>query len=376
LTRTAKLLLALTLAVPVPVALASCGGDDSSEDPEEVIQAAFNNDTKLESGVIDVTAEFSAEGDAGGSFTASLSGPFQGDAENPDALPQLDLTASVSGEGGGQSIDFEGQVTVTEDNAYVAYNDELYEVGTENFAELKEGFEQSAASSEEEASSLNFQETCEQALEAQGGDPAACDVDVNSWFTDLSNDGTEDVGGAEATHISGNLDLTTMLSDLVEIGLSVPQAQAQAGGVTPELIQGQLGVIADAVEEASFDVYAATEDDTLRGLDLNLAVDPTAIPGAATAGISGVDASISFRLSDVGATQSIAAPSGDAKPIDSLLGGLGGLGALGGVPGGGSSIPEIPEIPGSGSGSGTANEITDCLAQANTTEEINACLGT
>ena len=51
---------------------------------------------------------------------------------------------SATGEGAGQSIDFSGGLVVTEDNAYVEYNGKAYEVGTEQFAQLREQFEAQA----------------------------------------------------------------------------------------------------------------------------------------------------------------------------------------------------------------------------------------
>lgn len=367
--RTRTLLAACVLALPIPIAIAGCGGDEGSgEDPNEVLLATFNNDTQVTSGVLDLTLDVTAEGDQGGSFSASVSGPFQGDPDNPNAIPQLDLTAALSGEGAGQSIEFEGGLVVTEDNAFIEYGGEAYEVGADNFALLKEQAEAQAGTEEGADATSSFREGCEQAIEAQGGDPATCDIDLATWFTDLENEGTEDVGGAEATHITGSLDLPTMLNDLVEIGTSVPGAGAQ--GLSPELIQAQIDAFAEAITTAEFDVYSATEDDTLRQLDFELAIDPTAIPGGETAGVDSVDVSFSVALSDVGSEQTVEAPA-DAKPIeelesalsDSLGGLLPGVGATpGGLTPGGTGIPE------------TGDPATDCIAQATTPEEITECL--
>ena len=110
------------LALFAPVLVAGCGGDDSSDvDPQTVIDETFNNDETVSSGDLSLTLSGSAEGDQGASFEANLSGPFQGDPDDPAAIPQLDWTGSLSAEGAGQSFDFEGGITVTEDNAYVEY---------------------------------------------------------------------------------------------------------------------------------------------------------------------------------------------------------------------------------------------------------------
>src|ERR687892_2553354 len=77
--------------------LGGCLGD-GDEDPAEVLEQIFSNDERISSGVLDVSLEVSAEGDQGGTLSASLGGPFQGDPDDPEALPQLDLAASVSGD--------------------------------------------------------------------------------------------------------------------------------------------------------------------------------------------------------------------------------------------------------------------------------------
>jgi len=363
LNRTRTLLAALAVAVAIPVA--GCGGDEESdEDPADVLEATFNNDETIESGVIDLTFDLSAEGDQGGSLTANVTGPFVSDPENPSGLGQLDLDVTASGDGAAAEAlgDFEAGLTVTDDNLYVNYNGTDYELGTETFEQLQAAQEEAAGAAESEDAALSFQEGCEQAIEAQDGDPAACDFDVTAWFSDLSNDGTEDVGGADATHISGSLDVEQMLSDLFQLGASVPGA---TGGVDPALIEPQLGQISEAVSGATFDVYSATEDDTLRGLDFGLELDAAAIGGAA-AGVESAGISFSVEISEVGEEQTIEAPA-DAKPINDLAGDLGG--AIPGLPGG-----DVPEIEGGG-GAGLEGVDPQCIQEAaGDPDAIQECL--
>ncbi len=191
-------------ALAVPAAIAGCGGDSESDvDPQTVIDETFANGETVSSGDLSLTLGGSAEGEQGGSFEATLAGPFQGDPENPNALPQLDWTGSISGESGGQSISFEGAVVVTEDNAYVEYGGHAYEVGTEIFGQLKQMTEEAAAQqSETEGLSLAeaFTRSCEARLEAAGGDPAACHIDFDELARRPdSSEGTEDIEGIETT---------------------------------------------------------------------------------------------------------------------------------------------------------------------------------
>lgn len=314
------------IALPAGAVIAGCGGDDASdEDPQTVLDDTFNNDQTVSSGNLSISAGLSAEGDQGGSFEGSMSGPFQTDPDNSAALPQLDWTVTASGEGGGQSLDFEGGLVLTDDNAYVEYNGEAYEVGAEQFAQIKEQMEKEAGSVDTESTTASFQDACAQALEQAGAtNTSACEIDLQSWLTNLTNEGTEDVGGAESVHISGDVDVETMLGDLGELASAIPEASAQ--GIDPS----QLSAFSSAVTEASVDVYSTTADDLLSKLEFNLAIDPSQIPGGASAGVDSINVDFAVEIAEMNEEQTIEAPA-DAKPIDELVGGLGGLG---GLPGG------------------------------------------
>ncbi len=362
MTRTKTLLATLALTVTVPALIAGCGSDDeSSADPQEVLEEAFNNDSTVESGVLDLTVDLTVEGSEGGSLEANISGPFATDPENPGSIGLLDLDITAAGEGAAAEDlpeDFEAGITVTEDNLYVAFDGTDYELGTEAYEELQAA---QAEAAPEDSEGLGFTEQCAQAIEAQGGDPAACDFDVTAWFSELTNEGTEDVGGAESTHIAGNLDVEQMVTDLFSIGASIPGA---TGSVDPSLIEPQLGIISEAVSGAGFDVYAATDDGTLRGLDFSLDLDAAAL-GAGAAGIESASLGFSLELSDVGEEQTFEAPE-DPQPIEDLAGGFGALGALPG----GTELPDAADTSAGGSGidpqcvsdaAGDPKEIQKCL---------------
>lgn len=356
--RTFFLLCLLTLAVPIVIA--GCGGDDSSgEDPQTVLDETFNNDTKVSSGDLSLSASVNAEGDQGGNFEASLSGPFQGDPENENALPQLDWTVSASGSGAGQSIDFSGGLVVTEDNAFVEYNDQAYEVGTDAFAQLKKAFEAQAAQAGDTSSQGTFQEQCATAIEQAGGDPAACDIDLESWLTNLSDEGTEDVGGTQTIHISGDANIDQILTDIGNLASSVPSAASS--GFDPS----QLSAVSGAVTDASIDVYSGEEDKVLRKLEVNLTIDPSAVaPEGVTVPIGEITVNFAIEIDGLNEEQTIEAPSG-AKPISELLS------DLGVDP---SALGQIPGLPGGTSGgSGGGGDYLQCVQQATTPAEINDC---
>jgi hypothetical protein len=363
LSRLRTSLAVLALAVPIPIAIGACGDEDdgvSDEDPQAVLEETFDNEEVASSGNLSMNASFSAEGEEGGSFEASLEGPFQGDPDDPAALPQLDLTASVNGDAGGESVDFEGGLVITEDNAYVEYQGDTYEIGTETFRELRDGLEaqaEAAGGDVAEVQSLSFREQCELGLEQAGAkDTSACDIDITSWLTNLTNEGTEDVGGAEAIHISGDANVDQILADAGELAGSVPDASVQ--GFDPS----QLGTFSDLVSGASIDVFSGVDDRLLRGLDVNLAIDPSAL--GLPVPISNIDVSLSLEIADVNEEQTIEAPEGDVKPIEDLTGGIP-IDAFGGLSGGGLPSP----------GGADANKITECLEQAGSDPQaLEKCL--
>ncbi len=378
MTRTRSLFTAALMALTLPAAIAGCGGGGGSDqDPQEVIDATFNNDATVTSGVLDLSVDASA-GDQG-SFDASLSGPFQGVEGDPTALPQIDLTATVSGEGAGQSVNFDGGLTITDDNIFVTYGGQAYEVGSDTFNQLKDSIEAStgqAQGSDTGDAAASFQASCEEAIQAQGGDASACDFELSGWFTNLTNDGTEDLDGASVVHVSGDVDISQMLGDLVGIAQSVPGAEGQVD-------QAQVDQVSEAISDASFDIYSGEDDNILRKLDFNLSLDPSAIEGSEVVPVDSVDLGFSVGISDVNEEQTIDGPS-DAQPIDELLGqfGLGGsLGDLGGGGlgdlGGGGSF----DLGGGGGGGvpggdgGASAAYLDCVAAAgNDPQEAAACL--
>ncbi len=359
------------LALCAGLLIAGCGGDDSSDvDPQTVIDETFSNEETISSGNLSLTFGGSADGEQGGSFEASLSGPFQGDPDDPAAIPQLDWTGSISGEGAGQSISFEGGLTVTEDNAYVEYGGNAYEVGTETFGQFKQLAEQASAQQADTAG-LSFGEAfrqgCEQSIEAQGGDPAACEIDFGGWLSDPETEGTEDIEGTESDHVSGAVNVDTMLDDLLELG-------ASTGQPIPAGSEEQIAQVADAAE-VTFDLYSATDTRILTGLDFDFALDLTQIddPSVAASGAESVDVNFSMRLGEVNEEQTIEAPS-DAQPIDELLGQFGvdpsALGGLGALPG---AVPDGGAGGAGGAGGGNTDAYLDCIAEAQTPDEINAC---
>ncbi len=268
-------------------------------------------------------------------MTATLEGPFQTDEGDPTAFPQLDLSAQISASGAG---DFDGGLITTEDNAFVEYQGEAYEVGSSVFQRF-------TALSERSARQAQANKDARSIFDRFGVDP-------QGWLTNVSNEGDEDVEGAETIHIHGDADVEQIFTDFARI---VQQVPGEAGAT---LDPDQLDQVMSAIQEASLDVYSGKDDRILRRLGLSLAIEP---PASAGGTVTSVDVDLTLTLSEVNDAQTISAPS-DAKPISDLLSqfGLSGLGSLG-SPGG------------SVGGGGPAPAYLDCIQDATTSDEVRKC---
>jgi hypothetical protein len=342
--RTARIVL-FVLALLVPAVLAACGSSgnssssSSSEDPQKVLDETFNNDQQVNSGNLALNVSVEATGTQSGNLTASLDGPFQSDANDKTAFPQLDLTAKVSGSGGGQNVDFQGGVTATSDAAFITYNDQAYAVPDSTFQQFKAAYEQQAQSTQgsgsQNASSLFDQ----------------LGIDPSTWLTNVTNEGTTDVNGESTIHISGDADVQQILTDLSKAVQNVPGAAAQ--GIDPS----QFSQASQFIKDAHIDIYSGADDHILRKLDISLDIAP---PPSAASGITDLKIDFSVGVSDVNSPQTITAPT-DTKPLSDLQQQLGGVGILGGL-GGTSGTSTTPST--GGASSAAQKKFQQCVIKA------------
>ncbi len=360
-----SLLLAIVAAVAVFVAACGSGGDGngSSEDPQQVIDKATLKG--VESGKLDMSLKIdSPEGKA----DVTLSGPFQGGAK--ETLPEADLAIKANGEAEGESLDFEGGVTLLSDRAYIGYEGDEYEVDPTTFGFVKSSFEQ--AEQEGEGASGGESKACQQ---------AAAELKIGDFIDNLKNEGGVDVEGTQTTEISGDLDVAGAIDQV--IGLTENPAcskQLEAAGPLP------LGDLEDAkktlskeVKKAHAAVYVGEDDNIVRKIETQATIEPE--------GDEKVELAFSLTLSEVNEKQTISAP-GNAKPLQQLFnklginplelfeggGGAGGLGGLlegieGGSSGGGSSSGGEIEVP----GVEESEKYLQCLQEVESASDLQKC---
>ncbi len=344
-------LLALPAAALIAVSLAACGGGDdgggsSGEDPQAVLDATFNNSQDVKSGAFDLSFKIESSGDQGGNVDASLSGPFQ---SNEGDIPSFDLDGSFKVDSSIQDVDVDGGLTSTGQAAYVTYQDKAYQVPQDAFDSFAQRF-------------LQLQQ---QTKQQGGGDQSnflkALGIDPSNWLSDLQNEGTEDVEGADTVHISGDADVQKLVEDLKTVAA---KGGAAAQGIDPS----QLDQLQDVVKSAHFDIYSGTDDHLLRRISASIDIDaPAGTPGAG----GEVSVDFSLTLSDLNEPQDISAPDG-AVPLQDLLQQFGlDASALQGALGG-SSLPQAGGSP-AAPGAGATDAYLQCLQTAQGAAQTQAC---
>ena len=210
-----------TLLVVCCARAADSGGDrrlrrrrraSSSEDPQTVLDETFNNDDQgHQRRPRPQRIGRAPRASRAAASTASLSGPFQGDPDEPERAPAARLDrVGARARAPARASTSRGGLVITDDNAYVEYNDQAYEVGTEHVRPA------AATRSRPRPRRPRRRGAGLVPRSMRAGDragraaiPPACDIDFASWLTNLTNEGTEDVGGTETVHISGDADVET-----------------------------------------------------------------------------------------------------------------------------------------------------------------------
>jgi hypothetical protein len=354
---------AIFVALLVPATIAACGGGSSNNaDPQQVLRETFSNPKSISSGKVDLSLGIDAQGSQSGSFNAAISGPFQSGG-GKGTLPRFDLTGKLSGSAPGvPSISFEGGLTFTKDAGYVSYQGTAYRIPSPWFDQLR-----SLAS--RAARFPGSQQSVSSVFGSLGIKPA-------TWFTNLSDEGTANVAGAETDHISGDVDVGKVAVDLRKLN----ELSQQIPGQTQKLTPAQLAKLRQGVRNAHVDIYSGTSDHLLRRLSVSLDLAPR---GGAGAGITSLGVDFSLTLSDLNQPQTISRPP-NVRPLPrsflQQLQGLGSLGATSGLggalgPGGGAS-PSGSSGGGSGAAANAqAQAYTRCILRAGgNSAAINRCL--
>jgi hypothetical protein len=348
-----------TVAILAAV-FAACGGggDSSSEDPQTVIDNATLEGIK--SGTLDLQLGIKSTGSEGGDLNVSVSGPFQ--TRGTD-LPELSMEATAKGDIGDEAVDFEGDLTLLGDRAFVGFNGKEYEVDPTTFGFVKSAFEQAQQKGGEESGDVT---ACQKAAEG---------LEIGDFVDNLKNDGSADVDGTSTTKISGDLNTAGAVDAVIKLTENPAcssQLEAASGSLPLSELESAKAELTSAIKKAHVDVYVG-DDEIIRKFAAELTVEPKD---------SGEKVEITAELSlgEVNEEQSISAPA-NAQPLEGLFQELGvnPLELLEGAEGGdiGGLLEGLTGSEGSsgesGGGAAGQQEYLECLQGAETPTDLQKC---
>jgi hypothetical protein len=335
--------------------LVACGGGDDSESVEDLLDRAFSED--IRSADLKLEAEIDLTGLLDEPIRIEAEGPFE---SNKDKLPAADIELRIGSDGGGQTVT--SGVLTTGDRAFVRFQDVYYEQPRERVRQANEAIRRNSDGSDDRP------------LSELGLDP-------RSWLAEAEQEDDAEVAGVEARHVSGTLDVESLMRNLNRF---VERSGSALGGATgqpapPRLSEADIRELSEAVKDPTFDIYVGKADDVIRRVSGRVEFE---IPKRSRAGLGGLDGgsivfSIEFR--DVNGDQEIEAPA-NARPLSDLTESLGAGGLADGL--GGGEQPETPGpqqgTPPSGGGSSDPEAFrryADCLdkARPEDTEELQRC---
>jgi hypothetical protein len=216
------------------------------------------------------------------------------------AASHVSAKASISG----QSISLDAKIL--DNKIYVGYRGKWYE----GPAEAEDALTDSAYMNE-------YQE---------GMNALMSQLSPASWLKDAQVVGTESVGGTEAYHVKGAVDVAALMTDITSIMESEEFQDLQSGmpGATeddmyydeygydePVLSEAEIEEIVSCFKKLDVDLWIAADGFTVVKSKIALLVEPPA--GEDNEGVKAVSMSGGFTMTDIGKPVEITAPSSRAS---------------------------------------------------------------
>jgi hypothetical protein len=332
------------------LALASCGGGDDQQDVQSLLDKAFSSSIKSANLTLDATIQVKGSPGLEKPLRITAMGPFR---TNEGKIPSADVELKIGNDGGGQTITT-GFLS-TGDRAFVKFQDIYYEQPRAQVAKANRSIAQGGSK--------------RSSLRGLGLDP-------RTWLAEAEDVGEDEIAGVKTRHISGKLDVESVMRNLNEFVRRSGKTLGQTTGQAPPqpLSTEDIHMVGDVVHDPTFNVYVGEEDDTIRRLSGKLEFD---VPEESRASMGGIQSgSIEFKLefAKVNGDQQIEAPA-HARPLSSLTRSLGGTGGLGGIATGGGGTG-APSVPGNATpGTQEFQDYKDCLdkARPEDTEALQRC---
>ncbi len=348
--RGTRIICALVLPVLAAVAIAACGSS-SPTDANGLLRQTFSGSHTVNSGNLNFAITISPSGSSTltSPITISFGGPFE--SQGKGKLPKSNFVISFTAQGKTGSLG----IVSTGTAGYVTLQGTSYQLPTATFQKLESSFASIASSPG-----------------GTGGSGALSKLGINPmrWLTSPSVIGSENVGGADTTHIHAGVNVVALLTDLSTFlqkasSLGVSGASRIPSGISAASRQR----IASAVKNPTFDVWTGTGDKTVRKLSIRLTLPVTGQISTALGGLNAADIGLTMQYANLNQPQSITAPT-SVQPFSQFQSKLrtivaalqGAAGSVTGSSSGGSSSTGSAgsgtASSGSGSSTGAGSAIT------------------
>jgi hypothetical protein len=342
-------------AVVTVIAVAACGSSSStgsgssSGSAQSLLKQTFSSGHTVKSGVLGFSLSVNPSGSSTLTtpLSLTLSGPFQ--SRGKGKLPESNFTVAINALGRHGSLG----VISTGTNGYITLQGAAYQLPASSFQRLASSF-----------SSAGSPGAGQTGLSAFGINPL-------HWLKSPSIVGSENVGGADTTHIRAGVNVTALVSDLNTLLAKTAKSTAAASAKIPTSIPPATAQkIGAAIKNATVDIWTGKSDNTLRKLALNLTVPVTGQASTLLGGLRSAGIGLTVQYSSLNQPQSISTPA-NVRPyseftakMQGLVSGLrGALGAgAGAATGSGSS-----SAPGAGTSSGSTAKVqkySQCIVSA------------
>lgn len=352
--------LALSAVAAGSLGLAACGddsgsGDVSGVDARQLLVKTFDGSSApMKSGTIELElgGEITGEDAGNGTLTAKVA---VNEAPKKGELPTFAAEFGVKGKAEGQELDEKFGATYVDNRFFIAYDGENYDVG-EEFSK------QAVAEFKKQAEATGAQEQANEDLVKQLG------LDPATWLKDPKVTGEEKIGDADTYKITGEVDIKTMVPDVLEAAEKAQQIAPGAAGQEeiPEVSQEDLAKAEEQIETLTLTVWTGKDDTVLRKLDVDTKIKDDG-------GKSTLDGGFALTITNLNEEQDVKAPS-DTKPFTDLLPKLQGLGSLLGGGAMGATGGDSGASGSSESLSADQQELLECVQKAGgDAEKIQAC---
>jgi hypothetical protein len=344
--RRVRRLALLCLLVAGAGTFASCGSSADQTSVEDLLDKAFSEE--INSADLKLEAEIDLNGLVKDPIKIDAEGPFR---TNRNKLPSADIELRVGSGGGGQTIT--SGVLTTGDRVFLKFQDVYYEQPP-----------------------AQVRATNRALAKRKGGQTLSeLGLDPRSWLAEAKDEGDAKVAGVDTDHVSGTLDVASLMRNLNKFLRRSASALGSGQGSTPRLTEEDIQELVTAVKNPSFDVYVGKQDGLIRRVSGRIEFDIPEADQAGLGGLKGGSLVFSVELRDVNGDQQIEAPS-HSRPLSTLTKSLGGaIDALGGGGVGREPGPEDGSVDGDSNDTEQFKKYEDCLdkARPEDTEQLQRC---